>query len=607
MAYISDSFEKWEEKLKDLQSSVEKELEEIRLCKEEAQEAKNSLAEILGKTTRLVPGQYIQDNHRIILSAPEIIIGNVDKDGVLWNMPSKVIIRANDLNLEASGTGSLTGGNITSRAASIHTIAEDPGRDGTEHVVSAMSEVVTQAKAISLNCEDTDGLFTTPASASMTGIELKSESGINLSATRSNKFKKDRLKAQADSIKKSIKELKSRADSKKKDVEARMKELNDLLDTDKNMAKNQISLRTNYLDLDDLYVALNNISASLYFSMAEYFASLSDLAEANRQQTCIENMEKKVDKEKSAFEEKSTGTFIRLESEDISALSVDGDGNYRKNPEAGVSITARNVSIASVLADGSLQKDGAVSLAAQKVDISTINPKVERNDKGEITKGDYPAMGDVRIASKNIVLESVDYEWKDKKVQEKALTKDGSLTVRVEKTELSATETEGKATGRVEVNAKKVEIKSVDVDKEKRTEKSLATGSSMLLLSEKMFVGSRDSKTRSKQLQMVSDKTAILADTTLELQQDKAVVQLSGGNASVGGGNLDLYGKTTLQAEVTAKGAIKGGDLEVKNMNVKSSFKSPCTSEGVAVPGAPATGKLNAKLKEEELKAEEKK
>ena len=44
MAYISDSFEKWEEKLKDLQSSVEKELEEIRLCKQEAQPAKNSLA-----------------------------------------------------------------------------------------------------------------------------------------------------------------------------------------------------------------------------------------------------------------------------------------------------------------------------------------------------------------------------------------------------------------------------------------------------------------------------------------------------------------------------------------------------------------------------------
>jgi hypothetical protein len=107
-------------------------------------------------------------------------------------------------------------------------------------------------------------------------------------------------------------------------------------------------------------------------------------------------------------------------------------------------------------------------------------------------------------------------------------------------------------------------------------------------------------------MQIASDKVGLFADTTLELQQDKSVVQLSGGNTSVGGGNLDLFGKTTLQGDVTAKGAIKGGDLEVKNMDVKSSFKSPCTSEGMAVPGAPATGKLTAKLKEEELKADNK-
>ena len=84
--------------------------------------------------------------------------------------------------------------------------------------------------------------------------------------------------------------------------------------------------------------------------------------------------------------------------------------------------------------------------------------------------------------------------------------------------------------------------------------------------------------------------------------QAKAVVQLSGGNAAVGGGSLDLYGKTTLQSDVTAKGAIKGGDIEMKNMKVSSSFKSPSTSEDIAMPGAPATGKLSAKLKEEELK-----
>ena len=131
---------------------------------------------------------------------------------------------------------------------------------------------------------------------------------------------------------------------------------------------------------------------------------------------------------------------------------------------------------------------------------------------------------------------------------------------------VKVTDTEGKATGKLALNAKVLEVKSMDVDKDKRTDKSLAKGSTMLLLSEKMFVGARDSKMKSTQLQVSSDKTGVFAENTLELQQAKAVVQLSGGNAAVGGGSLDLYGKTTLQSDVTAKGAIKGGDIEMKNM-----------------------------------------
>lgn len=594
------NFENLQSALEKLQDNVKKELAEIRESKREVQKMKRELSYLIEDIPQMSKGKYIRDDNRIILSAPEIIIGNVDRDGVLWNAASRVVIRGNDVNLEASSP-SAGGGTITSRASSIRSIAEDPGRDGTEHVVYGVSEVVSQARSILLCTEQAGEIFTLPPYAGMQGIELKSESGVSISAQQSNSVKKKRL----DSLKKNLKEhaddLESRVKTMKKNVESCMKDLKGLLDFE-DMTSDVITTRTSFLDIDELYENFNASSSSLYSSMAEYFNALSALAETNRQISCVESMEKEVDKKKSKFKDKSTGTYISMRSEKIDTLSIDGDGNYRENPEAGVSITARNVSIASTMPDESLQKEGRISLSAQNVDISTINPKVERNDKGEITKGDFPAMGDVRIASKNIALESLDYEWKDKKVQEKALTKDGTLAIRMENVELSATETEGKATGRVEVNAKKVEVKSVDVDKEKRTEKSLAAGSSMLLLSEKMFVGSRDSKTRSKQMQVVGDKTAILADTTLELQQAKAVVQLSGGNTSVGGGNLDLYGKTTLQGDVTAKGDIKGGDLEVKNMKVKSSFKSPCTSEGMAVPGAPATGKLNAKLKEEELK-----
>jgi hypothetical protein len=384
-----------------------------------------------------------------------------------------------------------------------------------------------------------------------------------------------------------------------------MKELKGLLDFD-DMAESVISTRVNYLDIDELYESFNTCAVSLYRAMNGYFKVLSQLAEANRQVSCLEEMEKTVDKKKTNFKEKSTGTYISMRSERIDALSVDGDGNFRENPEAGVTINAKHVGIGTYKADESLHDDSSIHLASRNVSISTLDPKVERNDKREITKGNYPAVGDVQILSKNIRLETVDYEWKDKKVQEKMLTKEGKIAMRTETVDVAVTDTEGKATGKVEVNAKKVEVKAMDVDKEKRTDKSLATGSSLLLLAEKVYAGAFDKKIRSKQMQIASDKVGLFADTTLELQQDKSVVQLSGGNTSVGGGNLDLFGKTTLQGDVTAKGAIKGGDLEVKNMDVKSSFKSPCTSEGMAVPGAPATGKLTAKLKEEELKADNK-
>ena len=596
-----ENFEKWQSELEELQKSVKKDLEEIKRCKTEVQSMKNNLTDTLGELKELTCGKYIRDEHRIILSAPEIIIGNVDKDGVLYNMPSHIVVRGNDVNLEASGLGGLLGGSVITRAAQIRNIAEDPGKDGNEHAVLPFSEVVSQARSVSLISEDAKGVFTRPASAAITGIELDSETGIAMSATISNANKKSILKGKAKQLDSQIKDLESKAKSLKSEVESNMKGLKKVVETE-DLLGSVTAARTNYLEIGELYEAFETSSATLYSSMANYFSVLSKLAEANRQKTCIEDMEKTVDKNKSTFKDKTTGTFISMRSENITALSVDGDGNYRENKEAGVSITAKHVKIGTVNADESLQNDSTITMASRKVEISTLNPKVERDDKGEIKKADYPAVGDVIIKSKNIDLETVDYEWKDKKQQEKALTKDGKIALRAEKVEVSATDTEGKATGKLAVNAKVLEVKSMDVDKEKRTDKSLAKGSTMLLLSEKMFVGARDSKMKSTQLQVSSDKTGVFAENTLELQQDKAVVQLSGGNAAVGGGSLDLYGKTTLQSDVTAKGAIKGGDIEMKNMKVSSSFKSPSTSEGIAMPGAPATGKLSAKLKEEELK-----
>lgn len=601
MNTIAENFEQWQSELEELQKSVKKDLQEIQRCKMEVQSMKNNLTDTLGELKELSRGKFIRDDNRIILSAPEIIIGNVDNDGVLYNMPSRIVVRGNEVSLEATGLGGMLGGSVVTRASHIRNIAEDPGKDGNEHAVLPMSEVVSQGRSVSLISEDASGVFTRPACASITGVELSSETGIAMSATQSNTNKKSILKGRKKQLESQIKDLDSKAKNLKNEVESNIKELKKIVDTE-DLLGSVTAARTNYLEIGELYESFETCSATLYSSMANYFSVLSKLAEANRQKTCLEEMEKTVDKNKSSFKDKTTGTFISMRSENITALSVDGDGNYRENKEAGVSITAKHVDIGTVKADESLQDDSTIIMASRKVEINTLNPKVERDDKGEIKKADYPAVGDVIIKSKNIDLETVDYEWKDKKQQEKALAKDGKISIRTETVDMSVTDSEGKATGKVAVNAKVLEVKSMDVDKDKRTDKSLAKGSTMLLLSEKMFVGARDSKMKSTQLQVSSDKTGVFAENTLELQQAKAVVQLSGGNAAVGGGSLDLYGKTTLQSDVTAKGAIKGGDIEMKNMKVSSSFKSPSTSEGIAVPGAPATGKLSAKLKEEEIK-----
>jgi len=332
--------------------------------------------------------------------------------------------------------------------------------------------------------------------------------------------------------------------------------------------------------------------------MTRYFNVLSRLAEANRQLNSIKEQKEAAGQLQSSFKEKSTDTFISLRSENISLTSTDGDGNLRTNDGAGIGLAGKEIRFTSYGNDGALIKDSNIYMGSQDVEINTANPKIA--DKNT----DLPAEGSVRVVSKAIQVEAVDYEMKDDKTEEKSLTQEGSFTLRAEKINLNATDTEGKATGTIAANAKTVEVKAMDVDKEKRTDKELAAGSSLFLLAEKVYAGARDKKTRSKSVQVASDKVGLFGDTTVELQQDgKAILQLSGGDAALSGSKTTLYGEMTSQGKTTFKSDVTAGTVEMKNLKVDSSFKTPYTTEGVSVPGAPSTAKLSAKLSEEELKS----
>lgn len=584
-------FENWQTALEDFQKNIEKELEEIRRHKAEVRQMKIDLIDHLGQ------GRYVRDENRIIISAPEIIIGDTDKSGMLQNGSSRVIIRANNINLEGVGSGATDTGSIISRAASIRQIAVDPGIDGTESVVKPTSEIVSQARSLTLKSDDAEGFFSSDAPSAGTGIHLSSNSMVSIDATKSCETQSEQLENLEKGLKTIVSDLKEDMKNVKSATASLMSKMKTLVSKDI-MNLDAITTRTNYLDIEELHTEFSQLSSSLYNTMTDYFNVLSRLAEANRQLDCVKEQKEEINKMKSSFKEKTTDTFITLQSENINLTSIDGEGNLRTNDGAGINLEGKEISLSSYDNDGALIKEGGIFMGSQEVEINTANPKI--SDKNI----DLPAEGSVRVVSKAIEVEAVDYETKNNKTEEKSLTKEGSFAVRAEKINLNATDTEGKATGSIAANAKAVEVKAMDVDKEKRTDKSLAAGSTLLLLAEKVYAGSKDKKTKSKSVQVASDKVGLFGDTTVELQQDgKAILQLSGGDASLSGSKTTFYGESTLQGKVTFKSDVTAGTVDMKNLKVQSSFKTPYTTEGVSVPGAPSTAKLSAKLSEEELKS----
>ena len=657
MDYI---FEEWEKRLSTYADSVEKDLKEIRKCKAEIQQMK------LEVTAELQKGRYVRDDHRLVLSAPEIVIGNVDRNGTLFPGGSTIVVRGTNVGVQAAGEG----GTLEMRAPGIRQIAEDPGVDGYEHVVYSRSEVVSQARNIVIQSDEaTDAFFAPTVSAGGSGVRIHADQKLELDASmtaESREKQLDNCAKAAESVKKALKE---KADKQKEGFKKSIEEIQKLIEEKEKLCKDLTAVRTNASDIVALDRDIQALSSSISANIYDYSNVLSQLAEANRQAKVFKELKGKVVKGDD-FKKKLTGAMVTVKGEVINLVSADGENNLRDNEGSGITVTANSVNVASVEEDGKLKEKGKVSVKAMNIEMATAGEADQKYEKGELTTATYTAEGDFTLKSKNITIESVDYEVKDKKLQEKALTadskiklraktievsteasanvevddkgeltkanftadgdiivrsktftlestdndiesgkpkekaltKDGKVTIRAEKMDLSATDTEGKATGSVNINAKAVGLKSMDVEKEKRTDDKLAAGSTMVLVSEKMYVGAKSKDVKSKKLQAVSEEMGMFADKTFEAQQGdgKAVLQLDGGNANVGGSKTAVYGDTTINGKTEIKGDVKAPKATIDNIEAKSSFKSTNISDGIAVPGAAAGGSLSAKLKTED-------
>ena len=625
----------WEKKMSAFESSVEKDLKEIRKCKADIQQMRNEIQ-------REKQGNYfVRDAQRIILSAPEIILGNVDPDGVLYDgAASKIVLRGTDVDLEASGHG----GRVETRAASIRQIAEDPGSDGHEHVVGVLSEVVSQARQIVIQSDDATGAFSALPSSGGSGVCIHTDSQIEISATQTAESREKQLENRIKELETRKSQLKEQAADHKESFGDLIKEIEELMQKREELVKDDNAIRAKYNEMEEANAELELVTESLGEEARSYSAILAMLSETNRLLKCFKDEKSKI-KKGDDFKKNATGCAVSILGERIGLASVDGEGNLRDTDGSGIAMTANRVSIAAIEADGKLKEKGQVRIQAKNVEVTTAGTADATYDKGELTKATYEAEGDFTLKSKNITIESVDYEVADKKrkekqltadskiklraktievstessanvevddegkltkanyqaegdiivrsktltvastdndlendeTKEKALTAGGTITIRAEKMDLAATDTEGKATGSVSINAKDVSLKSMDTDKESHDDKALAAGGTMLIVSETMNVGAKSKDMKSKKVEAMSEEISVAADKTLEHSQGdgKASVKLADGKATV------EASKTQIGCDTEVKGEVKAPKATIDKVQVNQSFKSPNITDGM--------------------------
>ena len=631
-------FKEWQKKLSDFESSVKKDLAEIRKCKAEIQKMKQD-TEFEKRR-----GRYIHDEERLILSAPEIIIGNVDDSGIHFDGTGSVVtVRGSQVNVQGIGKG----GQVLTRSQSIRQIAEDPGCDGLEHVVGTRSEVVSQARHIVLHSQADEGVFSEEPSypKGSTGVRIHADEKIEVDASVSAENRREQLLKLYEKLKSDQIELEQKSARHKTSLKLMVTLMEKLLGDKKKISEKDKAVRACYEDMEKLNGQIEELSLSLSEEVCCYADVLSVLSETSRQLKCVETQQKNV-KDAEKFKKETTGTSVAVTGEVISLESRDGDGHLRENKEAKIQVMGRMMELLAQKDDHSLMDDGQVSLAAKTVvvdqqdfnnakyddngnlesaeypvegtfavkakniymgaidqelkdgvirdkeqgkdgfitlqaqHINVDTSKVQNTDydkEGNQTKGEYLADGEVTINSKTITMGAVDsdYDANDPHLRkEKALTEGASIKLRSECMTLDASTTDGKATGIVNLNAKNVNLLSMDFGDNSQ---ALTEKGKIQATAERIYLGeSKDESLMSHKVQAWAEKITLLGSKVMQAIQgdkrseDNAFLLLKDQEAKLKGKKAELHGPTEVIGDTTLHKSMVG-DFEIKG-ELKSNY-----------------------------------
>ena len=564
---MDSKYKSWEDQLKALKNAFEKELAEVRAAKAAVFNEKSD-------KLQKVAGKFIQDDKRIILSAPEIIIGNVNMGGVLNpDGNCNLIIRGNKVFLEGVGDS----GQLAMRAPTISQIAEDPGIDGEEHVVCATSKIVNQATEITIesNAVPNGGAFLAPDTTQAGSVSIRADKDISIDAVKSKKTLAEKAKRVTDAWADAHGRQDSvdQSNTKFSEFETARKEIDDLLEKREKLKKpDPNAIRTDYRDVDELNIRIDELSLDLATKLYEYSKRVARLAEAERQAKYFKKLQEDLAGiSDDDFKKTKTETSVSINSEQINLSTADGDGNMRTNAEAGVNVNANSVRFEGAYTQqGELEETNKLSVNMRNISVTSESRTNSTYEDNKLVKAEYPSVGSVVIRSKDILLESTDHELADKKYKEKGLTADGSINLRSKTINLSTVNSSdvevdenGKTTkatytpeGDIRLFSKTVTVESVStkLDGGKTEETELTKDGLFSVRAENFAVSSTDKTGKASGTASINSKEIALRSLDVDPKTGEAKQVAAGGKVEIVGEEAITYSssKTIVYSEKSA-------------------------------------------------------
>lgn len=564
---MDSKYKSWEDQLKALKNAFEKELAEVRAAKAAVFNEKSD-------KLQKVAGKFIQDDKRIILSAPEIIIGNVNMGGVLNpDGNCNLIIRGNNVFLEGVGDS----GQLAMRAPTISQIAEDPGIDGEEHVVCATSKIVNQATEITIesNAVPNGGAFLAPDTTQAGSVSIRADKDISIDAVKSKKTLAEKAKRVTDAWADAHGRQDSvdQSNTKFSEFETARKEIDDLLEKREKLKKpDPNAIRTDYRDVDELNIRIDELSLDLATKLYEYSKRVARLAEAERQAKYFKKLQEDLAGiSDDDFKKTKTETSVSINSEQINLSTADGDGNMRTNAEAGVNVNANSVRFEGAYTQqGELEETNKLSVNMRNISVTSESRTNSTYEDNKLVKAEYPSVGSVVIRSKDILLESTDHELADKKYKEKGLTADGSINLRSKTINLSTVNSSdvevdenGKTTkatytpeGDIRLFSKTVTVESVStkLDGGKTEETELTKDGLFSVRAENFAVSSTDKTGKASGTASINSKEIALRSLDVDPKTGEAKQVAAGGKVEIVGEEAITYSssKTIVYSEKSA-------------------------------------------------------